>query len=329
MIFLVEADDEYILQKEINKIIKKFLKTDNGLNVSTFDIQESLISDISGACLSNTFFDDKKIVIIENAYFLSKKKEKRKYNDEKYIEDLFKIFPKMSEENLVIFPLLDCAFNTSHKYLNGLKINYVVCKKIGHDFKDYGEEPINYDLYAKQIIEDLKIEIETDAYLKLKSYWLPLYEFKNEVIKLSNYSTKVNVETVDLLTPIPLGKSVFELTNALFDNKKDQALKIFKDLLTCNIEVVQIINTIASLCHFLYLVKYLYDKGKTAFEIADILDENVSRIRKNIPTANKSKLEGIRNVLAKLGNLDEGIKKGQITDPYYSFTNFILNFNLE
>jgi DNA polymerase-3 subunit delta len=144
--------------------------------------------------------------------------------------------------------------------------------------------------------------------------------------KISNYSSTISLEDIKLLVNEPLNENSLELLNYLVENKKELALKTYKDLIIKNNDPVYLISMLSSQLKFLNMVYYLNKtEKKTKDEIASILKVSPGRIYftlKNLKNLNQKILD---NSFEQLYKLDKDIKLGNI-NKYVGFELFILNF---
>ena len=185
----------------------------------------------------------------------------------------------------------------------------------------------DWDKYIVQYLAKRDVKISSEATIELKRRTGQNIEsLINEMDKISNYSNSISLEDIKLLVNEPLNENSLELLNYLVENKKELALKTYKDLIIKNNDPVYLISMLSSQLKFLNMVYYLNKtEKKTKDEIASILKVSPGRIYftlKNLKNLNQKILD---NSFEQLYKLDKDIKSGSI-DKYVGFELFILNF---
>ena len=147
----------------------------------------------------------------------------------------------------------------------------------------------------------------------------------NNGSKLALYTDHITFNDVTKMVTRPLEENSFLLFNYLVDEKNMEAVALFRDLKTSNVEPVTLISMVANQFRLLNRVSYLARHGYQPEDIAKEL--NINPIRAKILRKNSFVVSGKRvlQTLEDLYQLDKQIKSG-LVDRYYSFELFLINF---
>lgn len=309
MLFVIYGIYKSIVVKNTKSLTKKILGDDiNDLNFTKIDYAESSLEEIENEISFLPFGYDKKVILIENSEGLLKEKD---------IENLVKIVNLNDQD-------VDVILSMNINKINQKFFDDFVNKKI-IELKELSES--DWDKYIVQYLAKRDVKISSEATVELKRRTGQNIEsLINEMDKISNYSSSISLEDIKLLVNEPLNENSLELLNYLVENKKELALKTYKDLIIKNNDPVYLISMLSSQLKFLNMVYYLNKtEKKTKDEIASILKVSSGRIYftlKNLKNLNQKILD---NSFEQLYKLDKDIKLGNI-DKYVGFELFILNF---
>ena len=147
----------------------------------------------------------------------------------------------------------------------------------------------------------------------------------NNGSKLALYTDHIRFDDVTLMVTRPLEENSFLLFNYLIDNKNIEAVSLYRDLKSSNVEPVTLISMIANQFRLLNRVSYHNKKRYDNDQIAQEL--NINPIRAKILRKNSMVIsqKAINQTLEDLYQLDLNIKSG-LVDRFYSFELFLINF---
>ena len=309
MLFVIYGIYKSIVVKNTKSLTKKILGDDiNDLNFTKIDYTESSLEEIENEISFLPFGYEKKVILIENSEGLLKEKD---------IKNLVKIVNLNDQDVDVIFSMNINKINQN--FFDGFENKKII------ELKELSDS--DWDKYIVQYLAKRDVKISSEATIELKRRTGQNIEsLINEMDKISNYSNSISLEDIKLLVNEPLNENSLELLNYLVENKKELALKTYKDLIIKNNDPVYLISMLSSQLKFLNMVYYLNKtEKKTKDEIASILKVSPGRIYftlKNLKNLNQKILD---NSFEQLYKLDKDIKSGSI-DKYVGFELFILNF---
>ena len=307
--YLIESIDSLSLENEKNNIIKKE-KFEDG-EISEYDLEETLLENALEDLDTYSFLSSKKIIIIKNI-------ESIKYDDFKNdMDHLLKYIDNPNKDNLLIIE--------AHKLNNTTKISKELKKKC-----KYISVEVNSKAFIKNLLNGYSIDQKTINLID--EYCLSdITKIKQECDKLMNYKLddkKITTKDVEELVVKKLGDSrdlTFAFSRSLALKDKKDALKKYRELLSYNIEPLNIIGLLASQIRIIYQVKILEDRHMSDKEIAAMLEEKSDyRITKTRELTKFYSEEELLDLMKKLSDIDYNIKTTD-TDPNTLIELFIIN----
>jgi DNA polymerase III subunit delta len=143
--------------------------------------------------------------------------------------------------------------------------------------------------------------------------------------KLSVYGTTIDESIViDLIKP-NLEENVFELTNQLMAENIKQALKIYRDFTTLQVEPTLLISLLGKHFQLFAKVVHLSGQGKDSYAISQLIKIHEYRVRLMMQGKKRFPLHRIHRILLSLDGLDRRIKKG-LQDKVEGLSWWIVNF---
>lgn len=315
MNLILFGDEEYLIQKYKNKYIKQILGDDpSSLNLLIFNFKTDDHKDILESLSNISLSFENKLIIIEDSDFLSLK------TMEDDVNYLLKIIIELDEMTSVILLTNTKKLNKSNLIVDFISKNGEILEAKKLTYEEWHQ-------FVKSKLEKEKIDYDSpviDLIIERSNY--NLRTFENEFKKIKNFGSKITKDVINLLIKEPLNENTFLILNNLLLNKKDLALKVYRDLLINNVEPTLLISMISTQMLFIDQVYYLaYIKKLDNYKIATMLHTNDKRIymtKKNLMNTNKEK---INEIFEKLLILDQNIKKG-LVNRFEAFELFILNF---
>lgn len=321
MIQVLFNSDRSLVNEILRKALKDFWPNKNEFNFNDFDLMDVPLSEATKSLEFVPLFEDKKVVIFRNAFFLEKKNAKYLKGDS---PKSFITYLQTPNEvcDLYILAYID-DINTKNEV-------YTALKKAGADFRQVapfsGENAVNY---AEKYFAREKIPFDYKAIQELtercdKNFGM----FQNECRKLVNYlqGDKLTYEVVDSLVPRKIEDVSFKIGNLLMKGDKKGAIEVYEDLKKRNIEPLMLSRTLTSQFLFQSQVNQLASKRWDMNAIATELNCNYYRVK--IAMQNRYILnKKMDRVFEALYKLEKNILTGE-SKPDTAFTLFLLNFPL-
>ncbi len=307
--YLIYGNDYTLIKREIDKLTKDVK------DITTYDLSIEKVDNLLNDALVISMFDDKKVLIGENALFLSTSSNSINHDLnylEKYLED-------DNHDNVVIFTLNEDKLDERKKIVKLLKKHVTVVHKEvikEKDLPDFVISEFNNNGY--------KIDYKTASYF----VWYAgsnidiLISEINKMMMYKDEDKNVKIEDIKEITSKKINDNIFDLSNAIMDKDLKKMYECYNDLMILKEEPIKIISMLANQFTLIYQCKLLYNDGKKQNEIAEILKVHPYRVK--LAIENDYKTNSIKEILKKLHNLDYEIKSGKI-DKMVALDNFLLH----
>lgn len=310
MNYLIYGEESYLMTKKLKEIIKNANLNFETMNLNQIDCSETSMEEIISQANNLPFFDQHKVIVLKNLFFLTTKKSKD-YD----LDALFNYFKNPNPQTILIFYSED-KLDERKTSTRTIKKN---CQNLHYKALEFGQ----LKLFLQDYTKENNITIDRYAIDKLINYTKGnLSEAVNELDKLALYDPTITKDMITSLVARPLEDNVFNLVSMIITKQKDKAIQEYLDLLTLNTEVIMIITLIANQLRLTYQAKRLKNIYSSQ-EIAKRLGVHPFAVKKALEINIDYAL--IPNYLKQLADLDYKIKSGQI-DKKIGLELFILNF---
>ncbi len=325
MIYFIYGNQGPTVKSQIRKIGESFLNGEkpDDLNFIKLDGNNFLVQDAIDECQYVALGYEKKVVSLENCYFLLKPKPKNKLDSDQDYDKLLSFIKSGGiEESLLILSVTSSSIDEKSSLIKALKEKAKVVEITDPDEKGWNE-------YVKAIATKKGINIDRDALTELANRTSgDVGLFTNSLKVLTLYTDHIRYEDVCLMVTKPLEDNAFMLFNLLLDGKNGEAINLFRDLRVNNVEPVTLISQLSNQFRLLNQIYYLNKKRYSKEDIASELKIKPGRVfilSRFLPLLSESTLH---KTLEDLYNLDLDIKSGQV-DRYYAFEMFLLKFKTQ
>ena len=293
--YLLMSESISLINHKIDEIIAKENFQDS--LVTTYDLDEKDLNDLLEDVDTISFLTPKKVIVGKNFKILEKEEEEKITRLIKYLENpqdtvlLILTTSKLDERRKITKELL--------KHLSPLKLEESSINIIKDKFKDYKIDNKTINLLDTYYHDDLERLIRECDKLKLA--------FISD--KNVTYSKAFEL----LLKPNNnLDNLSFDLVRTISLKDKKQAITIYNELLSYNIESYAIMGLLESQYRLLYQVKILSKNNLNNYDIGKILDVHPFRVKKTLELTRYYSLKEIRKIIKDLAKIDFNIKSGAL-----------------
>ena len=326
MIYLIYGNQGPTIKSQIRKISEAFLGEEkpDELNFIKLDGHNHLIQDAVDECKYVSLGYEKKVVSLENCYFLLKPKPRNKIEADQNYDELISYIENDSSdsESCLILSVASSTVDDKGQIFKLLKDKAKVVQIVDPDEKGWNE-------YVKAYLAKHNIVIDRDAIMELSDRTSgDVGLFQNSVQVLTLYTDHIRYKDVILMVNKPLEDNAFLIFNLLLDNKNAEAVSLFRDLKVKNVQSPTLIGQLGNQFRLLSQVSYLSKKRMSKEDIANELKIKPGRVyvlSKLLPMISESTT---RNTLDTLYQLDLDIKSG-LVDRDYAFELFLLKFKTQ
>ena len=323
MVYLIYGNQAPTIRRRIKKIAESFL-SDLGIDEFSFvklDGNNVLVQDAVDECRYVSLGYDKKVVSLENCYFLLKPKPRNKIEADQDYEALKEYIEKEIGE--------DCTFILSVPSLSIDEKNEVLSliRKKGKEMKIADPSEQDFVEYIRSYCKKYGIVIDEAAIKELAARTDgDVGLFETNIEKLTIYTDHIRYQDVVKMVSRKLDDNAFLLSNLLVQGDNVGAVALFRDLRVYNVEPVTLISQLANQFRLLNEIRFLlrvkrYSQEETAKELK-IKPGRVYVLSKSIALISE---KAVLRALEDLYQLDYEIKSGQV-DRFYAFELFLLKF---
>lgn len=321
MIYLVHGEQFPLVSKRVKKLINSILVDGmDEFNYVRINAKEVTIQDIAYEC-SLLPFGDRKVICVDNPYFLGSIKERISIEKDQLYSEFVKYIENPNE-------MVDVIFVLESKSVNKKNEIYKLIEKHG---KIIFEEGLSLDTLSqtgKIYFQRKGVNISDEALrLLLERTGDNVSMFIQEADKLALYKKEIDVNEVHEMVPIPLEQNAFVICDALISNQINKAIKTYRDLLVLKEEPVRLLALLASQFRLYTQVSYLYQIEKNnQDDIATLLKIHPYRVKLMCRNLVRITYYQLLQVMENLYQLDVKIKSMEI-DPIIGLELFLINFN--
>ena len=307
MNYILHGHDEGRVKQKINA-----LKTKHHIqNVIVFDETDDEQQDVFNEMDTISIFDDDKMIVIENATFLSSK-DTTKYDIKGFIDR-----STNDESVILVFCCPSDKLDTRKKGVKELISKSTVYPCIALDEKSLPG-------YINEELKKLNLKMDRDAikWFSARAGFDAL-RIEQELIKFKTFNDHITLKDVqDLMVCEPLN-DVFKMVDALFERNALRLLAYYRNFRKLNMEPVAINGLLSGQIRFLFQVRVLMDQGNSKEEIARRLKAHPYRVQINMQRAYNFTSDELLEKLSILAKLDQDMKMG-LVDKDEGFEQFIL-----
>ena len=324
MIYLIYGNQSPTIKSQINKITKSFLGEGNAddFNFVKLDGHNVLVQDAIDECRYVSLGYDKKVVSLENCYFLLKPKPRNKIDQDQDYDALKKYIIESfnDEESTFIMSVTSLSIDDKGQIFNLVKEKGKLIEIADPDEKSFLE-------YVKSYCLKYQINIDRDALSELAARTDgDVALFRNSIEKLTLYTDHIKYKDVVLMVTRKLEDNAFLLSNYLIEGRNTDALALFRDLRVSNVEPVTLISQLANQFRLINEIRFLLRvKRLTQDEAAKELKIKPGRVYVLSKHLSLISEKAILKALDDLYELDYNIKSGQV-DRFYAFELFLIEF---
>ena len=307
--YLIYGNDYGLIKREIDKL------TNGVTDIVKYDLSTDKIDELLDDASCMSLFGDKKVLVGENALFLTTTTTNVNHN----IDYLTNYLNDDNHENIVILSVLTDKLDERKKIVKLLKEKSKVIYKELIDNKDLPRFVIN-----EFNNEGYKIDYKAANYFVNyvgKNVDILLSEI-NKMIIFKDNDKNITINDIDEISSKAINDNVFDLSDAIMKKDFNKIYVCYNDLLILKEEPVKIIAMLGNQFNLVYQCKLLSSKGLSEKEIATSLSIHPYRVKLAIET--DYMISELKDILIKLHNLDFEIKSGKV-DKNVGFDNFLLH----
>lgn len=319
-IYLVLGKEDYLINEIKKNFVELIPEEERTMNFASYDMENQNIAIAVGDAESLPFFGEKRLVVVNNPYFLTG--ERSKSNLDHDIDSFIEYVNHPVDSTVMVIMAPYVKLDARKKVTKQLKKNAEVI-----DLTKLDDRAIQS--YVANNIKSNGYSIEVDALQELLGRVSnDLSSAMNELPKLFLYCQKDNVitkDSIDSLVAKSLDQNVFDLINYVMKKDAKNAIDLYRNLIVDDQEPLQINAVLLSQFRLLLQVSVLSRKGYSQGNIAEKLRVHPFRVKLAIQNIRKYKFSSLRDAYLGLVNVEEKLKSTS-ESPELLFQMFTLKF---
>ena len=292
MVYLLYGTKDFQIEEEIKKLSKGL----DEMNINKYDLNNDLLSLAIEDAKTMSLFDDKKLVIIDNANMFTGSTSKDSEIVEEYLNHI-------NENTTLVLIVHNDKLDTRKKITKLInKVGKVIA------FND----ELDMTNLVRRLLKDYNIDYKTINLFLDRVGNNPLI-IQNEINKIKIYKENdktITDEDILNLTTKLIEIDIFKLIDYIVKKNKEKALELYYEMLKMNEEPIKIIVILANQFRIMYQSKELLKKGYSEKDIANILKIHPYRVKLAIQNSRNYTSEVLLKNLNNLADIDIGIKTG-------------------
>ena len=316
-VMLFFGEDTFYIKNKVNQTIRHYNADD--FNITTYDLDDTLITEALNDAWTIPFMSEKKVVVCQNAHFLSSTKPKKMLNhDTGYLKEYLL---KPADETLLIITVPQARLDERLAITKQLKkhAKIVECKlKSGQDLV----------AWARRQVGNTGMTIDQDAlneFMKRVSHSteFAFLEMKKLLLYAEN-ERNINLAMIERVITKNIEDNVYEITNAILARNHREALRIYKDLTLYSEDPLRILGIIIRKYREMLETKIVLKTNKDPNAVQDHFNVSSGRAYYMMQNAKSVRQDKIEEHLLHLEKLDHHIKTGRV-DKKMALELFILS----
>ena len=296
----------------INEYLEKIKGERQIENIIKYNLEETTLIDIIEDALYIDLFNNDKMIIVYNSYFLNDLSM-----DTTILEDYF----NHKNEKTLLFFISDKEKLDERKKIVKLFKNENKIKQFNKLEEKTLEEKI------KEKLKSQNFEIDFLALKELinrcKNNYQDILNEINKLILYKDNEKNITIEDVKKVVSKPLEDNIFKLLGAITENNKKQIFDIYEDILNTGEDPIKILVMVANEFRLIYEVKIMNNLNEQ--ELSNIMKIHPYRIKKAKEKTYSYTKEKLEIILNKLSDLDYNIKSGNV-DKYAGLELFLIEY---
>ncbi len=297
MVYLIYGTENFLLEKELQKILKK--EKIEEIAISHYDYTIDSLKTILEDAQTVPFFAEKKAIIVDNATFFNRGK-----GEEGEYLLLLDYFDHPNEFTHLLFLNHNATIDTTKKISKKLKSIGVIKELTTSSPMSEVEEMLEGYEISKSTIRLLQERVGED---------LSLLQEETNKLKLYKYEEKkITEEDVKNLTTVTLDTDIFRFIDYIIQKEKAKAFTMYEEMIKEGEEPIKMIALLASKFRLMYQACELTRLGYSQADISSTLGVHIYPVKLAIQAGLKYDSRVLLSYMKRLSELDISIKTGKI-----------------
>lgn len=318
-IYLLVGTDQYLTQLFKDELIKAVLPNEEDqFNLVNFSLDEQPLSNALAEAISFPFFGDKKVIWVNESLFLTS--DKKAALEDSSAQELLDYLAQPVDTSVIVFSLNKEKADERKKIVKQLKKQAEVISTAPLNEKEMRT-------YIQQYLSETPYRFQPEAFERfLQLTDMDLSKVISELKKLTLYAGDqhtIRLDTVENLVPKTLDHNIFDMVQYVTQNKTEQAIRLYRDLVLQGEETIKINAILITHFRLLLQTKIFSQRGYPQKAIAEALNIHPYRIKLALEQVRRTSLENIGRLFDELVENDFRLKTGAM-EPQLMFELFLL-----
>ncbi|HHX11868.1 MAG TPA: DNA polymerase III subunit delta [Clostridiales bacterium] len=296
-VYLLYGSEDYLKKLYRDKLTTAIIGDKSSMNYSYYEGNDLNLVSITELVNTLPFFNNKRLVIIENSKLF---KNQNEFNG---------VLKEMSDSTIVVF--IEAEVDKRNKLYKFVKDKGTISEMNGMDEG-------NLKLFVASLLEQAgkKITANTVSYFIDKT-GSDMINIQNEVEKLIGYTmdrNMVSIEDIDAVVTTQITGKIFHLIDAIGSKNQKTALDLYYDLLSVREKPMSILFLIIRHFNILLQVKSLTTKGSAKSEIAEKVGIPPFTVNKYQGQGRNFTSKGLVFAIEYATDIEEKVKSGLMVD---------------
>ncbi|MDR3156498.1 MAG: DNA polymerase III subunit delta [Lactobacillales bacterium] len=311
LIYVVYGTEIY-LKERIKESLKEalFPISEEESDLITFDGKRIPISKILEEANTLPFFGEKRLIFIEDAWFLTSEKVT---GVEVNSEELMNYFHSPLPSTILVF--------LTQNKLDGKRKTVKLLKKEAAllDVNPLDERGIRMHLFKESKINNFQIDKEAlNLLVLLNDKDGKTFDVSRALSNLSllmlykSKEKKITKQDVENLIPKNLEYNVFDLSKFWLSGRLEEALELLSEMLLQGEEIIAIHAILLSQIRLLLQIKLLLEEGYQQSEMIKILKINPYRVKLALEQSQKFSVSLLKELFDEMVEIDYDMKTGKM-----------------
>lgn len=293
------------IEEKARKLAKDFLGEIDEFSLVSLNYKETPVENIIEEAQTLPFLSDKKAIIINDAYFLTGAKTKSdvEHNIDMFIDYL----SNKNDDTLLIFKVFNEQLDKRKKITKLIQKEGAVT-----EVKEMTEPEIR--TFISDYLNEENMSIDNTALdMFLERTGINYSNVKSELDKVILYAENtITADDVDDVVSISMEQNIFKLTEFVLNSRKEEAVKLVRQLILQKEEPMQLLHLIISQFRLLYQVKLLSSEGFAQDYIAKNLRVHPYRVKLALREVRKHRQDKLEEKMVICRNMDYKFKSSYL-----------------
>lgn len=293
------------IEEQATQLAEDYLGETDEFSLVSLNYRETTVEAIIEEAQTLPFLSDRKAIIINDAFSLTGAKVKS--DVEHNIELFLDYIQNKNDDTLLIFKVFNEQLDKRKKITKLMMKEGAVT-----EVREMTEAEIKD--FIKRLLKDEGMDIGDRALeMFLERTGINYSNVKSELEKVMLYAEeRITEEDIAEVVSISMEQNIFQLTEYVLNGRKEEAVKLVRQLILQKNEPIQLLHLIISQFRLLYQVKLLSAEGFAQDYMAKQLKVHPYRVKLALREARRHRQEKLEEKMIVCRNMDYKFKSSYL-----------------